>query len=508
MNAPIAEDQRKLVTTLVGEVLAEWMRGAPWEQTFGREDYLSSLTEIENRLQSDPNSLPAKLAWFACQARANHIPVSALCSSLEDFSKKLTDKSELSAPAFATLADIGIRLLQRGQQRLAVSLLEDAAGFLNTSDKVPPNTSRNFMQLLVQALRDEKARAEVRRESKEYIQALKTKLEKFEKEAGKFQNQNADRNHVHKAQAPGVLNAKAILQQSWEESQREKSPNVVTQNEVMGRSANFKNLLIVGSSCLLVVGVLFAMWTVWQRETDSPHLAEIETKTPVSLALTLPDPGRANSPAPGLEKTSLNLDKLSERLKKIDLSISDPKSEPGTAATSSPEPAAVKPIERTPVATKPEEQLPAAPEGTVPAGINETVDLGTAGRTKAVDGMATNSLATNSAGLSVGPDGRVFGPPAPANNEMRDPGTGKAVRSYEVEQFNRPLLYKTITRTRVFSAPSMLAVSITTLDPESTIQVVSKMGLWLELKSLAGRRGYIYAQDAQLIGEDRKRAGR
>lgn len=73
---------------------------------------------------------------------------------------------------------------------------------------------------------------------------------------------------------------------------------------------------------------------------------------------------------------------------------------------------------------------------------------------------------------------------------------GRPVRAYPVERMDGPLIYRTITATNVLAAPSLLAASIARLAPDTSIQVVSKVGQWLELRSTGGRRGYIYAQDA------------
>lgn len=73
---------------------------------------------------------------------------------------------------------------------------------------------------------------------------------------------------------------------------------------------------------------------------------------------------------------------------------------------------------------------------------------------------------------------------------------GQPVRAYRVEKLDEPVLYKTITATNVLAAPSLLAASVARLGPDTSVQVVTKIGQWLELRSTGGRRGYIYAQDA------------
>jgi len=87
-----------------------------------------------------------------------------------------------------------------------------------------------------------------------------------------------------------------------------------------------------------------------------------------------------------------------------------------------------------------------------------------------------------------GADGRIYGPPP----------TDTSVRPVEVEQLKTPQLYRVLVSTAVFSAPSVIAQSVARLEPGAKIQVIAKLGKWLELRSSGGRRGYIYAQDAEI----------
>jgi hypothetical protein len=78
---------------------------------------------------------------------------------------------------------------------------------------------------------------------------------------------------------------------------------------------------------------------------------------------------------------------------------------------------------------------------------------------------------------------------------------GSPLQAYEVERFNQPLIFKTIASTNVLSAPSVLGTAIARLDTNATIQVTSRMGQWLQVRSTGGRTGYIYAQDAVEAGK-------
>jgi hypothetical protein len=74
---------------------------------------------------------------------------------------------------------------------------------------------------------------------------------------------------------------------------------------------------------------------------------------------------------------------------------------------------------------------------------------------------------------------------------------GSQLQTVTVEQFPSPKLYKVLATTAVFSAPSVISQAIARLEPGAKVQVVAKMGKWLELRSAGDRRGYIYGQDAE-----------
>src|SRR5262249_11255587 len=110
-------------------------------------------------------------------------------------------------------------------------------------------------------------------------------------------------------------------------------------------------------------------------------------------------------------------------------------------------------------------------------------------------------------GIMHGSDGRVYGPPMDAGSVVRDTIEqrlnqggrgldGQPVQAVEVQQFDRPAEFRIIAPTKVLSAPSIISSQVENLPAESKVQVTAQMGQWLEIRSVAGRVGYIYAQDA------------
>ncbi len=73
---------------------------------------------------------------------------------------------------------------------------------------------------------------------------------------------------------------------------------------------------------------------------------------------------------------------------------------------------------------------------------------------------------------------------------------GSPLKSYVVEKYDPPLIYKTTTATDILSAPSLFAAKLTRVESGTPIRVTSKMGQWVEIRSNAGRLGYLFAKDA------------
>ena len=122
--------------------------------------------------------------------------------------------------------------------------------------------------------------------------------------------------------------------------------------------------------------------------------------------------------------------------------------------------------------------------------------------------------------LTITGDGRVYGQPQSntnvdatgkdgkgQTNEVvgRSPVDGSPVKPYEVKEFKGQTYYRTITSTEVFSSPSLLAHSLARLEKGAKIEAVAQLGLWLEVVSQKGRKGYIYAQDAVKIENNQEK---
>lgn len=103
--------------------------------------------------------------------------------------------------------------------------------------------------------------------------------------------------------------------------------------------------------------------------------------------------------------------------------------------------------------------------------------------------------------LIVSRDGRRYGAaPSYGNNALIDPQTGDRVKPYFVEQFSRPRRFRLLKDTLVSSAPSMIAKGVEPLARGDKVEAIAKLGPWLEILSVNGNKGYIYASDVEELG--------
>ncbi len=82
-------------------------------------------------------------------------------------------------------------------------------------------------------------------------------------------------------------------------------------------------------------------------------------------------------------------------------------------------------------------------------------------------------------------------------NELPNRPQYPVLNENDVEKFNPPLVFETISATNVLSAPTFFSPSIVRLQAQSLIEVTARIGVWLEIRSNAGQTGYILAQDAK-----------
>jgi len=183
------------------------------------------------------------------------------------------------------------------------------------------------------------------------------------------------------------------------------------------------------------------------------------------------------------------LDSISERLSNIQTNekIPSPESSPNPTKTEKIDQDEIESLNVIPESGQniPIKKIPTAAVTAIPA----PVDLGSSNKGAPVE----------EASPKVKADGKLYGPVTAADpvagKSMERSLDGSPLKSYEVQKFDPPELYRTITGTNVLNAPSLMAQSIGRLESGATVRVTSIMGQWTEIRSDAGRLGYIFLKD-------------
>ncbi|HQH26990.1 MAG TPA: hypothetical protein PLP17_06300 [Oligoflexia bacterium] len=511
----------------------------PWTEAAGRGDYQTALSLVENELNEHPASPGAKLWWVRCQLELNRIPITALSAPLEEIIPMIRQKPELADLAAFTFLKTAAALLERAQSRLAVAMLERALEFCSLSESLSEKEELDLVQFYRTALEDESTKAQQRRESRKYIEALNEKLLRLKDNPRKTKLNNRMQPSQAPLPRPEVISAKTIITEAARADEpafvlaaHEQDVELSTSRlEQTGTAVGADSpaplpatrsyrpaLFFFAGISALALAVLLVLTLPLIRNLLAPAgpraLLAMETMVLPSAMMELP----------GLADTANNgglvnaaLDDVGKRLQQLSVSKTnenkDQKQEPivpgapseidekaltspsAKALSTSPQEDELEPIGKLPPARN---DIPAnrVPKPNASQFANTKVEeVGSSPRKAALPpGLAGSSLKT-------GRDGRLYGPPQ-VNDPAAHAADGKALdgsplRSFEVQQFNPPLRYRTITATDVLSAPSLLASTYARLEADIPVDVTARMGQWLELRSQKGQVGYIYAQDAE-----------
>lgn len=494
-----------------------------WLTPFRQSAFKECIQELDSLLATESNNLLARLVWIRSHLALRQLPLTALCSPLEEIpldelSKnaqscvKKTDGSNgvnvecIQAKfAKALYLQTAIQLTANGQGRLAWSMTEKAL-----SISFPQNTFGEYAvcEFAEQLVTQEIQRAEQKRESVQYKEALQqAKTEVLAKKAALSPSLHTtpkeEEHRPHSASSQSSLTAKDIA---------ERAPSVahstpITNNEHPATHSSLLRFALFCSALLVASAGGFFLWQDTQTQSHA-HPAPI----PLAIAepATLLPPKfeiSANRPLDkklesvgkrletlGLDSTSAGGSKSNVREDEIDIAALSPEH---AKSLSSPVSEANDELVSIDGTSGHEETIPRYDPAQVSSKITGEVEaLGESGNKIPIPSAALGSS------LKVDPEGRVFGPaqqkdPAPHGGRATALD-GSPLRSYEVEKFSPPQLFRTITATRVLSAPSILSSTLAELPENTPIHVSARMGRWLELRSTGGRVGYIFSQDASL----------
>lgn len=540
--------------------LAALASGEPWEEALRASDFEAALSEIERMLNEESNSTSAtaRLWWARCQLQTNRVPLTALTAPVDEIFPAIKKDPKLQLLGCSTLALLSAKLTEKGQTRLGLVLLGNAFDLAAVTDAVSESTHRELGEVFAQAIDSELVKIEGKKDPKGYAASLKKRREGIRAgtKHGVRSPQPISKSAVPEEQSfvwgdrefpdstPTVVTTPLPPTPLKAEPQRFQLVSIIASVVVL--------LVLLGSWEAVFApshgadegeaGYLLAMHTPGlgapERAVQLPRLAP-QTSDAIFTKLgtlgnnldlvgeRLKNIGNAKAPEPrsaeairadpdvdtaaleGKEGKALRLAKAPPRDDDELESFGVPKAEPTLSAERAPllnpDRLAQLPVESvgsTPYRA-PIEGMdgPLPPNAQLPSGQLPPAKLPGAQQPR-TDSGGPLVARRDTEGLRVGPDGQMYGPPRDANSPLitRDIGTsidGQPVRSYEVQRYPEPMLFKTIASTQVLSAPSFLATSIARLAPDTSIQVVSRMGQWLELRSTGGSRGFILAQDAQ-----------
>jgi len=434
-----------------------------WSKELGAGDFSGALAKIDNRLAEEPTDLAARLWWVQCQSELGIVPASALNSPLEELLPKLKEANHLYESSIAAFVRVSIRLLDRNQTKLAVVLIERAYDFSKLGRSVPEETRELLRESLSEALVQERERAELKREPKIYLDSIDKKLAELKSVKKTKPVERA------RKKTGSNLSSASLLRDAVENGKEEKDETEIDEpliQEGLGGDRHARQAALIAICGFLMI--IFGLYSSRIFDSSTEQYNEL-------LAVSL-----LPSSYPQLQTVSLSFaeaktvgwESVSKRLERL----KEAKTITWNAEKSANEREVPRPtvVPTEVISREDKSKLPEMNPDKLATAVVESLG----------DSGATNPVGK----VTRGPDGRIYGPPP----------TDPSVRPVEVEQMKTPQLYRVIAPTAVFSAPSVIAQSVARLEPNAKIQVVAKLGKWLELRSSGGRRGYIYAQDAEL----------
>ncbi|MCC6220025.1 MAG: hypothetical protein IT291_02160 [Deltaproteobacteria bacterium] len=476
--------------------------GVFWKSYIRDGKFSEALSLIDRSLVDDPHCIETRLWWVYCQLGVGGLPLSALSAPLEEIMPQLEGEKKLARLSASVFSKLGAGLVKREQWRLAVVMLGRASRFLEADDGASSSERVALARLFSKAISCELERAEDRRGNKSYIDELKKKLSDV----------NERLSRLEKLCANGHLESPA-------KELEMASPITSTSPELFPNAERTKPhlvaYLVIFVLLLALVGGGVAVTQYRQAKKVAAFNAAIAVaasklaRAEVAMPLVARH-GEVMDDNSELESVRDRLNNLAERLK-VDVSetsLKDGQSvEPLATAQAvdkelmRPEPTDAEKGDSPTGALK----SPKETSGRDSARLEDVPELSLEElrTTKSEDlGMVNNG--ESSSRYVRGPDGRLYGPAleggertsAGGASELPKTLDGSELKAYNVERFEPPLVYRTIVETRVIEAPSSLGAVIAELRRDAKVQVIARMGHWLEVRSVQGKRGYIYAQDA------------
>ena len=443
-------------------------KGLDWFKLIEKKDFKSALEILEKKNEL---SVPEKLWWIRCQLNLKLLPASTLVSPLEQTYDKTTEEEKnLSASTYLATCK---SLINRKQSRLSVLTSKKAFELLKEQE-----TAEVYKDCLKNEIKD----AREKKQKTSYISELETELEKLEKSsyANHSTNEYTLGKEVKKDSLDQQSNEQRLVSIKEDETTSlETTPLKTKASKKVASKRSFPLGYILAGLLFILLGLSYNF--IFTKEENLLARIDYNIKVPQPLAPNIKIDSKALSSQTEIEETNLS---SNSSLKDVEKRITSLNTNEQTVR---------EVIEET------VEEVTTDQDNTEKSTLNsnninsnidstedysEEIDLEPIPKEKIPD---ISPRKTNRPELIEQSPRRV----APSL-----PKASKGIKTYDVEEFDPALKYRTITSTEVLSAPSLLSNSLARLNSDTHILVVKKIGLWLEIRSTQGNIGYIYAQDA------------
>ena len=456
-----------------------------WCEEISAENFGGALEKIDNMLLEQPDAVSTRLWWLRCQLELERVPSTALLAPIDEILAMEQECLEHTKLASSTVLAAALRLYEREQTRLALSLLERSITLPAALEALSDSEMLRLKTFYKSCLDYEIATAPLRREGRSYIASLEKKREALKKDLD----------------SPSASEKKDSVHEELETTVIRQSPQHAEKRSPATRL--LFAFLLLSIICIAAASFVYSFSPTRIFGTDSKQLLAMNLMPVEKPTAPLPGPFTRQTIEALESAEEQSLDLVGQRLEKLavagsssDSSAKDAKtpqaaSQNGVAAYASGEGAEdLVPISSLPDARNdiPGKTLPKADPSVLP-------------KTKKVKIVGT-SPRKSSTGQSVlpGTEGAVDVPPIVRKEKNSSSSSkdlyGNPLKAHQVQRFDPPLVYRTITQTEVLSAPSLLSKSVARLARDTPVHVTRQVGHWLELRSTEGSIGYIYAQDA------------
>lgn len=519
---------------VLAELPEEPSEELPWAHASRSGNMAEALSLVEQRLTMQKDDAETKLWWVFLHLKQKGMPLSALSAPLEELFQALRADAKLRGFGCKVYLLLATGLVERAQFRLAVLMLERAEEFVHALE-VSEESVWQVQDALLAVLRAEHKGAEVRREPRSYLDSVALKVEglekKIKKRTPKKKRKEVPQEKIaeEKKKSP-VISSKTILVSALSPSASpsaefddKKSNNTKKSESVQGRAQSSTQSTAqwdesersdggklpeapcpisqsrIGAMFLAVgiLAVLFCGYWYFYLNVQGGGLLN-RTRFPM---LVSEQPTTLLSELPRRDGSEVVLgsgfSEIHERLKTMDIRGGNDRNSVPSDGNEQQGPSSSPVSELRPPEVGAVDHPGHTPEPSLPEYDPKNIANAEVQSVGQVPGRSDLT------GLQADKEGRVFGPARTLENsplhEAKRGLAGERVESVEVEQFTPPKHFKTLTATEVLSAPSLLAVSYAKIESGATVQVVARLGRWLELRSTGGRRGYIYAQNAEEV---------